>query len=71
MICDTPDSCLLRVTYLTANPTAARIFRTIADKIGVTGWQVARATTQRPAETEEILSTLLQINAIRAHGHGL
>jgi hypothetical protein len=59
------------VAYLAANPPAARIFHAITDQIGVTGWQVARATTQRPAETEEIHSTLLQINAVKADGHGL
>jgi hypothetical protein len=59
------------VAYLASNPSAARIFRAITDQIGVTGWQVARSTTQQPAETEEILGTLLQINAIRADGHGL
>jgi hypothetical protein len=59
------------VAYLAANPSAARIFRAITDRIGVTGWQVACATTQRPAETEKILGTLIQINAVRADGHGL
>jgi hypothetical protein len=35
------------VAYLAANPSAARIYRTITAQIGVTGWQVARATIQQ------------------------
>ena len=54
------------VAYLAANPSAARIFRIITDQIGVTGWEVARASMQRPKETEKILGKLLQINAVRA-----
>jgi hypothetical protein len=59
------------VAYLAANPSAARIFQAVIDQIGMTGWQVARASIQRPEETENILSKLLQLNAIRADGHGL
>jgi hypothetical protein len=59
------------VCYLAADPSAARIFHAVADKIGVTGWEVARSSTQRLEETEKILGTLLQINALRAHGCGL
>jgi hypothetical protein len=59
------------VGYLAANPSAARIFRGVADQIGVTGWEVARASMQRPEETEKILGELLKINAVRADGRGL
>jgi hypothetical protein len=37
----------------------------------MTGWQVARASMQRPEETEKILGKLLEINAVRADGRGL
>lgn len=63
-ICDT-------VCYLAANPSAARTFRAVTDKIGMTGWGAARASTQCPEETEKILGKLLQINAVRADGSGL
>jgi hypothetical protein len=59
------------VGYLAANPSAARIFRAVIDQIGMTGWQVARASMQRPEETEKILGKLLEINAVRADGRGL
>lgn len=59
------------VGYLAANPSAARIFRVITDQIGETGWGVARASMQQPKETEKILGTLLEINAVRADGRGL
>jgi hypothetical protein len=59
------------VGYLVANPSAARIFRAVIDRIGVTGWEVARVSMQRPKETERILGKLLQINAVRADGNGL
>jgi hypothetical protein len=59
------------VGYLAANPSAARLFRAITDHIGVTGWVLARTSMQGPEETEEILGKLLEINAVRADGHGL
>ena len=59
------------VGYLAANPSAARIFRVVTDQIGVTGWQVARASMQQPNETEKLLGELLQINAVKADGRGL
>lgn len=59
------------VAYLAANPSAARIFRTITDQIGVTGWKVACASMLRLEETESILGKLLQINAVKADGRGL
>jgi hypothetical protein len=31
------------VGYLAANPSAARTFRFVTEKIGATGWEVARA----------------------------
>lgn len=57
--------------YLAAHPSAARIFRAITDRIGVTGWELARTSIQRPEEIEKILGKLLEINAVRADGHGL
>lgn len=57
--------------YLAVNPSAARLFRAIASKLGVTGWQLARTSMQRPAEIETILSELLAANAIRADCQGL
>ena len=59
------------VCYLAGNPSAARTFRAVVDQIGLTGWGVARASMQRPEETEKILEKLLQINAVRADGRGL
>ena len=61
-----PDS-----TYLKANLSAARIFRAIVDQIGITGWEVPRASMLRPEETEKILGKLMEINAVRADGRGL
>jgi hypothetical protein len=59
------------VCYLTGNPSAARIFRTVIDQLGLTGWAIARASMQRPDETDKILEKLLQLNAVRADGRGL
>jgi len=59
------------VGYLAANRSAARIFRAITNQIGVTGWQLARASIERPAEIERILTELLKVKAVRADGHGL
>jgi hypothetical protein len=59
------------VAYLAGNPSAARVFRAVVDQIGVTGWQVARGSLERPGEIEKILGTLVQINAVRADGNGL
>jgi hypothetical protein len=59
------------VAYLAANPLAASVFCAVTDQIGVTGWQLARRSLERPGEIEKILRTLVQINAVRADGHGL
>lgn len=59
------------VAYLAENPSAARVFRAVTEQIGVTGWQVARGSLERPGEIENILGTLVQINAVIADGHGL
>ncbi len=56
---------------MTGDDFADRLIRIISDQVGVTGWEIARAVSAPPSQTEVKLKELLDKDYIKSQGTGL
>jgi hypothetical protein len=47
------------------------IVQIVSDKVGATGWEIARAVSGTPLEVQQKLENLVAKNFVRATGNGL
>lgn len=54
-----------------ASPATQRIFETVSQNVGISGWQLARSVNQNPKETEQLLQQLTDKGIFRTPAPGL
>jgi hypothetical protein len=54
-----------------ANPATQRIFETVSQNVGISGWQLAKSVDQNPKDTEQVLRQLTDKGIFRTPTPGL
>ena len=66
------DPTLFEALHLVqVNPAAQRIFTTVSDKLGVSGWELAKIVNQNPDETDQLLREFTDKGIFRTPSPGL
>lgn len=59
------------LNFVQTNPAAQRVFEVVSQKLGISGWEVAKKVDQNPKETDDILRQFTSRRIFRTPTRGL